>query len=320
MSVFFISYTKPDQPWAEWIGWTLEDAGHSVIMQAWDFSGGRNFAVEMHRAAAKSDHTIAVLSPDYLKSGFGTAEWAAAFSDDPDGSKRRLIPVRVRECDLTGLLKAPIYIDLVGLTEAEARQRLLDGVSGRRMKPVTKPTFPAEPVPDNGRSPHFPGRVAESKSNVAPARHMPRLRRNFSDLEKRRFVQSAFETIHHGFEANLSALAGSEPRVNHDVRLSGSPPDRFEAEIFVDGESKARCQVWIDRSFGTDSIAFYEGRSFGSGAMNESLSIADDAYELRLRALMSSVAFGRATEGFDTNKLTPQEAAEYLWRRFVTHL
>ncbi|WP_241830645.1 toll/interleukin-1 receptor domain-containing protein [Parafrankia colletiae] len=25
---FFVSYTQTDQPWAEWIAWTLEEAGY----------------------------------------------------------------------------------------------------------------------------------------------------------------------------------------------------------------------------------------------------------------------------------------------------
>jgi len=34
-----------------------------------------------------------VLSPDYLKSQFASPEWAAAFADDPQGLKRKLVPV-----------------------------------------------------------------------------------------------------------------------------------------------------------------------------------------------------------------------------------
>ena len=36
----FISYTQPDRPWAEWIAWTLEAAGHTTTLQAWDNETG----------------------------------------------------------------------------------------------------------------------------------------------------------------------------------------------------------------------------------------------------------------------------------------
>jgi hypothetical protein len=40
-----------------------------------------------------------------LASEFCEADWGAAFRTDPVGRRRRLIPVRVRECDPDGLLK-----------------------------------------------------------------------------------------------------------------------------------------------------------------------------------------------------------------------
>src|SRR5271165_7200430 len=62
---FFISYTKADQPWAEWIAWKLEEAGYSTVIQAWDFRPGANFVLEMQNAATVANRTIAVLSQKY---------------------------------------------------------------------------------------------------------------------------------------------------------------------------------------------------------------------------------------------------------------
>jgi TIR domain-containing protein len=64
---FSLSYNKADRDWAEWIAWQLEEAGYTTIIQSWDFSPGRNFVLEMDKAAKEAKRTIAVLSPDYLK-------------------------------------------------------------------------------------------------------------------------------------------------------------------------------------------------------------------------------------------------------------
>lgn len=40
--------------------------------------------------------TIAVLSDNYLQSGFTKAEWQSAFAKDPTGEKRALIPIRIQ--------------------------------------------------------------------------------------------------------------------------------------------------------------------------------------------------------------------------------
>lgn len=142
MSKIFISYTGADVQWAEWIGWQLEENGHSVFIQAWDFRPGSNFVLQMQEAAQEADRTIAVLSPDYLKSSFTHPEWAAAFVQDPKGESGKLVLVRVRECETKGLLRAIIYIDLVGMNEENAKNVLISGLNRQRAKPDKAPPFP----------------------------------------------------------------------------------------------------------------------------------------------------------------------------------
>jgi hypothetical protein len=132
---FFISFNSADREYAEWIAAELEAAGKTVFFQHWDFRPGTNFVLEMDRAARLADRTIAVLSESYLKALFTQPEWAAHFAGDPTGAGRRLIPVRVQECEGAGLLQAIVYIDLVGCEEAEARERLPEGVREGRAKP-----------------------------------------------------------------------------------------------------------------------------------------------------------------------------------------
>jgi hypothetical protein len=150
---FLISYTSPDRAWAEWVAYVLEEAGFAVVVDTWDFPAGSNFVLEMQRAASESSQTIAIVSPDYLNSRFGAAEWAAAFAGDPEGLKRRLLPIRVRKCELTGIWKAIIYIDLVDLDHESALQRLLDRVHGKRAKPAQRPVFPSVISTDSKRHP-----------------------------------------------------------------------------------------------------------------------------------------------------------------------
>ncbi len=141
MKDFFISYTQADEAWAEWIAWTLEEAGHSVVIRAWDFRPGGNFVLKMNEATEGTNRTIAVISEDYLNALYTQPEWAAAFNYDPKGERRELLPILVKACDLKGLLRSTIYIDLVGLPEEKARQEILDGLK-ERAKPDEAPVFP----------------------------------------------------------------------------------------------------------------------------------------------------------------------------------
>ena len=94
---FFISYTASDRAWAEWVVRQLKEAGYTVTLQAWDFRPGMDFLHEMQRATTSARRTIAILSPAYLASEFGEAEWRTIFARDPTGERGLLVPVRVRD-------------------------------------------------------------------------------------------------------------------------------------------------------------------------------------------------------------------------------
>jgi hypothetical protein len=139
---FFISYSDADVAWAEWIAWTLErDGGYTVCLPLWDFVPGTNFLLKTQEAAARSKHTIAVLSPAYLRENLTGPEWAAAFARDPRGIARQLIPVMVETCTPDGLLGPIVTIRLTGLNETTAREKLLQGVS-TGLRPTRLPAFP----------------------------------------------------------------------------------------------------------------------------------------------------------------------------------
>lgn len=128
-----------------------------MVIQAWDFRPGENFVLEMHRATAETNKTIAVLSDSYLNALYTQPEWAAAFASDPTGEQRQLIPVRVGACKPAGLFASLIYIDIVGASEQDAQLAIL-GAFSTRAKPSRAPRFPGEEAVEiNHPSVPFPG-------------------------------------------------------------------------------------------------------------------------------------------------------------------
>lgn len=311
---FFISYTSADRTWAGWIAWVLEQNGYKVVYQEWDFAAGSNFVLEMQKAAAAAHRTIAVLTPDYLSaSRFGASEWAAAFSDDPDGMKRRLVPVRVQACTPDGLLKSIIYIDLVGLDEQAAEEKLLDHIKGARRKPAERPSFPGA-TPVAGAFPEPTGRASTSDRANG---YMPKIRGTITDRDRRQFMKDAFATIRRHFESSLAELA----RRNRNVEFDLTPVDatKFTVEIFVGGKSNGRCKIWMGGMLGGDDISYAEGTpSLHSTTMNETLTLRNSE-ELVLSATLGMFS-GRADDGLDLKRLSPEQGAEYLWRRFSSTL
>jgi hypothetical protein len=160
---FFVSYTQADRSWAEWIAWELEESGHRVLVQAWDFLPGTNWVQGMQLGVTRAARMIAVLSRAYLSSVYGQAEWQAVWGTDPSGAGRKLLTVRVEDCDRPGLLGTVVGIDLFGVTEAKTRARLRAMVAraaAGRAKPGEKPPFPPaqRAIPHEAR---FPGAIPQ---------------------------------------------------------------------------------------------------------------------------------------------------------------
>jgi len=183
---FFVSYTQTDRAWAEWISWALEEVSFRVLVKAWDFMPGSNWVEQMRRGVELADRTVVVLSGNYPGSRYGAAEWRQAWLHDPTGEFRKVLVVRVEDCQPPDLLEQVVYIDLFGLESDQARERLLisvdAAVNNLRMKPSQEPPFPAT-LPGY---PAIPGAQAETRSLVSrrrlpteilpalPARYVPR--------------------------------------------------------------------------------------------------------------------------------------------------
>ncbi len=147
---FFVSYTASDRAWAEWIAWELEDAGYRALIQAWDFRPGSDFVAAMREATTEADRTLAVLSPHYMHSDFALSEWGGGVRGGPPGPARKTLGGTGGRIDAEGLDRSRVWIDLVGLDEEQARQRLRAG-------PGPSPTGTHHsPSPDGNQRRPFP--------------------------------------------------------------------------------------------------------------------------------------------------------------------
>ena len=147
---FFISFNATDKNKADWIAWTLKEAGHEVAVYDWECPAGSNAPLWMNARLAWADRLIAVVSPDYVAARYSLMEWVAQLWNDPDGTKGSVIPVLVRPTSkIPPLLNVLGRIDLTNCNEAEARRRLLKGVD-RPSPPERKPAFEiAAEAPDS---------------------------------------------------------------------------------------------------------------------------------------------------------------------------
>lgn len=212
---FFISYTGVDVHWAEWIAWTLGEAGYSHYFQKWDFRPGGNFVLHMQQATENSRRTLLVLTNNYLKALYTQPEWAAAFCQDPTGTKGLLLPVRVEVCEPAGMLRPIIHCDLVGLNQAAARERLLAALRDSG-KPDQPPVFPGQGAGSaQTGSAGFPGPAVVPVAQADPLRAAAET------------LASIFETSRTTFFAQSRLRDDLAARLRN--RLGVAEPMEFEA-------------------------------------------------------------------------------------------
>jgi TIR domain len=312
---FFISYNGADKVWAEWIAWQLEEAGFSIILQAWDFRPGANFVLKMQEASEKAKRTIAVLSPNYLRAHFTQPEWAAAFRRDPQGTMGILVPVMVQDCsqDLAGLWPQIIYINLVGLSEQAARNAVLEGMNRGRNKPNTPPVFPGAIQHNEAEEPNFPGRkgdVSSAKfSEEKPTLPKAKLNKTFNPYKIRdEWIEYITLNLREAIEGeDFLDFYAEDVEGNRQIRILSNQKTIYALDIHKGAMGRGR-----DEGI---NFAFATGRIMSSGRMNAwgyfkwSTERELVVLELQDLSLLSSFNSG------DKKLYTKEEFLHALWNK-----
>ncbi|MBW5483448.1 FxSxx-COOH system tetratricopeptide repeat protein [Streptomyces bambusae] len=159
---FFISYAGIDRPWAEWVGWHLERAGHRVVLDVWDWRTGDDFVDHMDRALAGADAVVALFSRAY----FDPERWTREERNATVALRSRVIPLALEPlvmADIPATLAAKLRKNLHGLGEVAALEALKEAVNGGS-RPDGPPPFPG---PGGRQAP--PGGAGAAAGETAPA-------------------------------------------------------------------------------------------------------------------------------------------------------
>jgi hypothetical protein len=179
----------------------LERAGLTVELDVWDWAVGENFVTRMSEALQRAEKVLVLYSPDYFAADRFTAdEWTAVMALRPDERGRRLVPVRVAKVTPPMVLGPLLYRDLFNLPEPQARQVLLEAVTG--------PARPTNDLP-------FPGTATPALPTVDGVRvpgSLPRVwnvrRRNPAFTGRERELAGLRERLCSGERAFVQALQG----------------------------------------------------------------------------------------------------------------
>lgn len=109
----YISHSPDDEEWVDgWLLPRLEAAGLRVYVHYRDSQPGASRQSNIERGMKGSRRTVAVVTPAWLASEWNLFEDTLVRSLDPAALRRRLIPLKLKECELPESLAALESIDL----------------------------------------------------------------------------------------------------------------------------------------------------------------------------------------------------------------
>jgi hypothetical protein len=311
----FFSYSHADEDLRDQLEKQLSMLIRQGVIEPWHdrrITAGDDFAGAIDSNLEDADIVLLLVSADFLASAYCyDREMARALERHEEGSAR-VIPVILRPCDWTsapfGKLQA-LPKNATAVTRWPDRdEALLDVVQGIRKAAESR----VRPVPAAERRPTPTTHDARVRSDVPVRSSNLRLRKEFSERDRDRFLQETFEFMARFFENSLAELAAR----NADIEIGFRQVDanRFTAAIYKNGKAEARCTIFMGSSFG-GGIAFRHGETMENNSINESLNVEADDQAMYLRAL------GMARHGGERDaKLSQEGAAEYYWSLLVGNL
>jgi len=318
MADFFVSYNGADADWAQWIAWEVEEAGYSVVIQAWDFLYGQDFSQRMDRTLQQAPRLIAVVSPGWLASKHSSAEWREYYRLDPSAESALILPVVVQPSVVRGLLGGYVRVDLTrAADEVAARAALLEAVRAAQPEPMraTEPLDPRRQKPK--LPPSFPGGQAGAVRDPVPV--------DYSHVKKRKLplegVQDELFSIAFSRNGEWLAAGSNRTALLWNLREGGGPKETGRHGSYVysvsfshdsqrlatggeDGFVRVWSvaplkQVWAERRHteAVYSVAFSrDGKRVASGGYDGKVFLWDAARGQALRAAGSAVdGAGRIT-------------------------
>ncbi len=308
----FFSYSHKDEELRNELDKHLSILKRQKVIDVWHdrcIIGGSNLNKEISSHLENSNIILLLISSDFLASDYCyDIEMELSMKMNETG-QATVLPVILRPCDWQSasfgklmatpkdgkpVIKFPT-LDEAFLEVTNEIKRIAGSISSSQAaKPVQQP-LTAIPEP------------SVRSSNL-------RIKKTFSDHDRDEFLDNAFDYIAKFFESSLIELQKRNAGVTYRFKKVDS--QTFNSTIYVNGEVKSECTIFYGGNIyrQSKSINFAYGITISKNSLNESLSVAEDGFQLYL----NRIGFSMIRTGEE--KLTYEGAAESYWDMFIGRL
>lgn len=140
-----------------------------------------------------------------------------------------------------------------------------------------------------------------------------RVKKEFTDRERDKFLTDAFEYMANFFEGSLDELKVRNIEIETNFRRVDA--NRFTATIYNKGKETSRCNIWFGDGSSLLPGILYSSGNFSRNSYNESVNVENDGYTMYLKSM--GMQFHRQDRD---QKMTFEGGAEYYWAIFIEYL
>lgn len=156
---------------------------------------------------------------------------------------------------------------------------------------------------------------ATTRPDVGMHIPLPKIKKSFTQRDKDIFLKKGFSQIKQYFQQALVETNRAYAEVETDLEEIHN--FKFICTIYMRGEVKNRCKIWLGGLTGSDSIAYQAGQFNldSDSSFNDVLAVEDNGEFIGFKPMF----FG-SYQKKDAKLYTPIEAATYLWEEFTGNL
>lgn len=257
---------------------------------------------------------LLLISPDFLASPYCYDKEVQRAMQRHEERSARVIPVILRPCDWKSapfgkLLAAPK--DGKPVTKWPDRDEAFVAIVQQIRAAL--PATPSAAIPKRPLSTDAP----KAASAAGPRSSNLRLKKNFTDADKDRHLDEAFDYIALFFENSLRELGDRNPGI--EGRFKRIDARLFTTVLYRDGKEVSRCSIRQGASHGFGRGITYSANESGMGnSFNEQLTVEADEQSLFLKPMGMRMWVSGGQK--QSEHLTFEGAAEYYWGMLIEPL
>jgi hypothetical protein len=309
VSVFF-SYSHKDEDLRNELEIHLAALKRQGVISTWHdcrITAGDEFAGKISENLESADIILLLVSPYFIASDYCYEVEMKRALERHEAGEARVIPVILHPCDW----HATPFGKLLAVPSDGKPVSKFPNIHDAFLEITKAIRNAAETMKGVSTSVCLSIVTTVHVRDTGPRSSNLRIKKSFTDKDKDKFLEDAFEYMAKFFEGSLNELGQRNPGVEGNFRRIDV--NRFTATVYFGGKSGNSCKITCGgrRSF-MSGITYSMNDSLDDNSYNEQLSIEDDGYTLGLHPL------GMTKRSEDI--LSVEGAAEFYWELFIKPL